>query len=204
MFDGPRGLLEGILTYPEHAEPLISILIVGPHPMLGGDFDNNVVRELSTRLADHQTALTLRFNYRGVGRSAGSAILSCIDQESGFAEDTAAAAWFLTSTFGSVNHVVGYSFGAWLGSQWAARTTGVESVALIAPTILHHDYSHCRQLTLPKLVIAGSDDFAVPIEELQQQFEQWSAPRKLVVEDVDSHFFRGHEAWLGETISAFL
>ena len=92
-FDGAIGQIEAILTYPEQNDPQESIFIVGPHPMLGGDFDNNVIRELSTCLAERNT-LTLRFNYRGVGQSDGEPILSTdniaefwarsrIDQESG-------------------------------------------------------------------------------------------------------------------------
>lgn len=213
-FDGPIGQIEGILSYPEHEEPQKSILIAGPHPMLGGDFDNNVIKELGTRLAE-QNALTLRFNYRGVGHSDGEPILSTdniaefwarsrINQESGFAEDTAAAGQFLTDTFGTVSHVVGYSFGAWLGSRWATETISVESVTLVAPTISQHDYSHCRQLAQPKLVVASSDDFAVPTDELRKQFGQWRDPKQLAVENIDNHFFRGHEAWLAEAIFAFL
>ena len=212
-FDGAIGQIEAILTYPEQNEPQDSIFIVGPHPMLGGDFDNNVIRELSTCLAERNT-LTLRFNYRGVGQSDGEPILSTdniaefwarsrIDQESGFAEDTSAAGQFLADAFGKVSHVVGYSFGAWLGSRWAADATDVASVSLIAPTISQHNYSHCRQLSMPKFVVASVDDFAVPTDQLRQQFDQWSNPKQLVIENVDNHFFRGHEHWLAKMISTF-
>ncbi len=213
-FVGTAGRIEGVLTYPEQAPPMASMLIVGPHPMLGGDYKNNVVRELATRLAE-QNYLTLRFNFRGVGNSDGTTILSTdniaefwaksrIDDEHGFAEDTTAAGHFLSETFGEVGHVLGYSFGAWLGSRWAAASRNLNSITLVAPTISQHDYSHAVELSLPKLVIASSDDFAVPTEGLRQQFSSWSDPKQLVIEDVDNHFFRGHEEWLAENVLTFL
>jgi len=226
-FSGVAGQIEGMLAYPEHDEPQESLLIVGPHPMLGGDFENNVVRELADLFAERR-CLTLRFNFRGVGQSDGAAILSTdniaefwarsrISDEQGFAEDTASAADFLITTFDQVSHVVGYSFGAWLGSRWASESvnrrqsdeapttaTDVRSVTLVAPTISQHDYSHMTRLNLPKLVIASSDDFAVPADDLRRQFADWSDPKELILEDVDNHFFRGHEAWLSDQVSTFL
>lgn len=226
-FNGVAGQIEGMLAYPEHDDPQESLLIVGPHPMLGGDYDNNVVRELAVRLAERRY-LTLRFNFRGVGQSDDAAVLSTdniaefwarsrISDEQGFAEDTVSAADFLMTTFGQVSHVVGYSFGAWLGSRWVSEsasrplpaealttTSDVRSVTLVAPTISQHDYSHMNQIGLPKLVIASSDDFAVPADDLRKQFADWSDPKQLILEDVDNHFFRGHEAWLTDQVSTFL
>jgi len=213
-FGGTAGCIEATLTYPEQDDPTGAVLIVGPHPMLGGDYDNNVVSSLATRLAEN-TFLTLRFNYRGVGGSAGATVLSTdniadfwahskIDDETGFAEDAATAGEFLRTAFGCVSHVAGYSFGAWLGSRWACEIGGVESVTLIAPTISQHDYSHLTISPTPKLVVASSDDFAVPADDLRQQFSTWSAPKRLILEQVDNHFFRGHETWLAETVALFL
>jgi len=207
------GTLEGILTYPESIEPTQAILIVGPHPMLGGDFDNNVVSHLAKRLAQPES-LTLRFNYRGVGQSSGEPIVSTdnisqfwstsrIDAEVGFADDVEAAGDFLFEVFGQVDCVVGYSFGACLASQWAITQQELRYLTMIAPTINQHDYAHLKVLDLPKLIITSSDDFAVPTEPLQDLFCQWKEPKQLIIEQTDNHFFRGYEEWLAEKIIAF-
>jgi len=47
-----------------------AVVIAGPHPLLGGNMRNNVVRCLGDGLAE-MGFLTLRFDYRGVGRSRG-------------------------------------------------------------------------------------------------------------------------------------
>ena len=210
---GPAGSLEGVLTYPDEAEPEQAILIVGPHPMLGGDFNNNVVAHLAEQLTQ-PAGVTLRFNFRGVGQSAGEPIISTdniaqfwatskIDAEAGFTEDVKAAGEFLYATFGEINCVVGYSFGAYLASQWARQQHELRCLTMIAPTIDQHDYTHLQELELSKLIITSFDDFAVPIEKLQEKFQQWKAPKQLIVEQVDNHFFRGHEVWLAEQIISF-
>ena len=66
-FSAGRYRLEGELAYPEAALPRGALVLAGPHPLLGGNMHNNVVRGLGDGLAQHGLA-TLRFNYRGVGR----------------------------------------------------------------------------------------------------------------------------------------
>ncbi|VAX42412.1 Hydrolase PA4440, alpha/beta fold family [hydrothermal vent metagenome] len=210
---GSLGTLEGILTYPDNMEPKQAILIVGPHPMLGGDFNNNIIAHLAERLTS-PAAVTLRFNYRGVGQSAGKPIVSTdnisqfwatskIDAEAGFAEDVEVVGTFLADAFGKVDSVIGYSFGACLASQWAMKQTALRYLTMIAPTIDQHDYTHLQSLDLPKLIISSKDDFAVPTEKLRDIYTQWQEPKQLVIEQTDNHFFRGYEEWLAEKIIAF-
>src|SRR5450755_922708 len=62
--------LHGELVYPENDRVIGVAVLAGPHPLLGGNMHNNVVRGIGDELARRQIA-TLRFNYRGVGRSEG-------------------------------------------------------------------------------------------------------------------------------------
>ncbi len=210
---GSLGTLEGVLTYPDNREPEQAIFIVGPHPMLGGDFNNNIISHLSERLTS-PAAVTLRFNYRGVGQSAGTPIVSTdnisqfwatskIDAEAGFAEDVESAGTFLADAFDKIDSVIGYSFGACLASQWAINQTTLRNLTMIAPTIDQHDYAHLQNLELPKLIISSQDDFAVPTEKLRDIYALWQEPKQLIIEQTDNHFFRGYEEWLAEKIIAF-
>jgi len=211
---GPKGTLEGILTYSENSTLKQTILIVGPHPLLGGDFNNNVVRELSQQLVRSDT-LTLRFNFRGVGCSEGTPIVSTdniakfwarseIDDEAALQDDVEACARWLRSLVGKVDVVIGYSFGAWLASRWAADQKDVNAMILFAPTIAQHDYSHLKRVTKRKLILASHDDFAVPLSQLKQQFSQWAEPKELHVEEMDNHFFRGCERQISNCVRTFL
>ena len=62
--------LHGELAYPEAGCARGAVVIAGPHPLLGGNLRNNVVRGIGDGLARHGL-LTLRFDYRGAGRSQG-------------------------------------------------------------------------------------------------------------------------------------
>jgi alpha/beta superfamily hydrolase len=75
---------------------------------------------------------------------------------------------------------------------------------LLAPTIAKHDYDSYLALPNPKLVIASEDDFASDAGRLQDWFDKLSAPKRLIQNRFDNHFFRGHEAWLAETVFDFL
>ena len=69
LIDGPVGQLEGL--YLDHPEPRGLALICHPNPVQGGTMLNKVVSTLQ-RTARDAGLITLRFNYRGVGASAGT------------------------------------------------------------------------------------------------------------------------------------
>lgn len=213
-FAGKAGRLAGVLSYPEKESLRGAVLVIGPHPLLGGDAENNVVRAVASGLAA-AGHLTLRFDYRGVGESEGPPVTSTdnidqflatsrIDAEAGFAEDVSAAAIFLRTLGENIVAAVGYSFGAWLAARWSSTQDDVEDLILVAPTITQHDYSLLKQNRRRKLVLASADDFAVSQNELHQQFAEWAEPKELRAEPMDNHFFRGFEAELVGRIASFL
>jgi alpha/beta superfamily hydrolase len=206
--------LEGEMVYSGLLHPLGAVVLAGPHPLLGGTMDNNVVRALATGLAERNLA-TLRFNYRGVGRSQGPPVdvavqfaqfwqTSRIPQEQNFRSDLAAAVVFLREALGPrlPLALVGYSFGCTLLPH--AGLGGRSPLVLIAPTVGTHDYDAFAGATGPMLVIAPGDDFAADAGRLRRWFDGLDAPRRLVRPSFDNHFFRGHEPWLVDTVQAFL
>ena len=69
-FEGASGNLEGILTIPGHTSLCPTVVVCHPHPLMGGNMDNNVVVGVCESLQANGIA-SLRFNFRGVGGSAG-------------------------------------------------------------------------------------------------------------------------------------
>jgi alpha/beta superfamily hydrolase len=144
-------LLEGELAYAEDADdPRGGVVLAGSHPMLGGNMHNNVVRGLGDGLANHGWT-TLRFNYRGVGRSEGPAVdVAChmaeffktshVEGEMDLWQDVQGAAAFLQSILGPAPPLVliGYSFGCALLPS-LCRTEAPAAVVLIAPPLGKHD-----------------------------------------------------------------
>ena len=89
--DGPAGGLEGRLHLPEDGRPIAGVVVCHPHPLMGGDMDNNVVMGVCRELVGCGMAV-LRFNFRGVGASAGAH-----DQGRGEVEDAREALRYLAS-----------------------------------------------------------------------------------------------------------
>ncbi len=75
---------------------------------------------------------------------------------------------------------------------------------LIAPPLSKHDYMDFTTVKSPLLVIVSDNDFTLEPERLRKWFARLPQPKRLVQASLDNHFFRGHEPWLVETVSAFL
>jgi uncharacterized protein len=216
-FDAGPFLLHGELAYPETGRALGAVVLAGPHPLLGGNMGNNVVRSLAGALAQ-QGYITLRFDYRGVGRSEGPPVdvarhlaefwqTAHAAGETDFWEDVQAAADFVHQAAppGVPLALVGYSFGcALLPYVQPPEDEDFAGMVLIAPTVAKHNYDSFLSVNDPMLVIASEDDFATDTEQLDAWLATLSMPRELVRQRCDNHFFRGHEAWLSEVVSRFL
>ena len=127
-----HGPLEGVLAYPADRLPWFAVVMAGPHPLLGGDMNNNVLLGLENELVARGGA-TLRFNYAGVGNSAGPPLLE-VDQIDAFLatsrladepqrrHDLSAAVDTMRSTLGPEVPLllVGYSFGCAVIAWWFA------------------------------------------------------------------------------------
>jgi alpha/beta superfamily hydrolase len=213
FYSGPYRL-QGELAYPDAGAPCGAALLAGPHPLLGGTMENNVVRSLGPGLARRGLA-TLRFNYRGAGGSEGPAIdvarhmaifweTSHVPDEMELRHDVQAAADFLrgATTADLPLALVGYSFGCTLLAHVAAGGPCVR--ILVAPTVGKHDYDSFESVKDPLLVIASEDDFAAGAAQVRDWFGRLPGPKELIQERFDNHFFRGHEEWLADRVLRFL
>lgn len=104
-------LLEGCLELPQGTGPVPGVVLCHPHPLYGGDMENNVIVAVGRALVRSGLA-ALRFNFRGVGRSQGEFAGGVGEQE-----DARAALSFL-ATRPEIDParlgIAGYSFGGWL------------------------------------------------------------------------------------------
>ena len=105
QIDGPAGGLQARWTPAE--SPRSIAVVAHPHPLYGGTMDNAVVRTAESVLVQGGTSV-LRFNFRGVGRSAGQH-----DGGVGEVADLAAAEDAALARAPALPlWLVGYSFGA--------------------------------------------------------------------------------------------
>jgi hypothetical protein len=103
---GPAGPLEGLLRLPPKLAG--AAVVAHPHPQLGGTMHTKVVHRAARLLAGAFGLASLRFNFRGVGASAGR-----YDGGAGETEDLVAAAGWIRERNPSGPFVLaGFSFGA--------------------------------------------------------------------------------------------
>jgi hypothetical protein len=187
---GPAGRLEALFWNSAHGAPSVAAVVCHPHPLFGGTMHNKVVYQIA-RTFDRLGVPALRFNFRGVGLSAGEH-----DRGRGEQDDVRAALDFLAGEFSGVPLMVaGFSFGCWVGLRvGCADSRAVELVGLGAP-VNNSDMSYLVDCAKPRLFIQGEkDQFGAPakLEELVASFPE-AARRDTRVEVVPGadHFFAG-------------
>ena len=197
---GP-GDLEGIFVQgASGAEPRSGAVIAPPHPLYGGSMDSPVVNELAHACARSGLA-SLRFNWRGVGASAGVV--------SGDAEtarlDTEAALSHLADTVPGELVLCGYSFGAAsaLRATQATAASRVTALLLVAPPPALLDPGLLACFAGRLLVAVGELDEHAPQAELERICTELPDVRLHVIADTD-HFFLAGLAELGAVAQEWL
>ena len=196
--------LEGVLAYLESQPvPHSAVLLLCPHPHLGGNMDNNVVRHLARRAAE-DGCVTLRFNYRGVGNSElvlpdGLSLYAYwedMEREHRYEvllPDALAAAEFLIQASGVQRwSIVGYSLGALLAGM-VARHARPDRIVAISPPVrkvpLPPDYGD----GVPKTFVFGDADFTLDPEAFRRDYDLLQEPKSFLCLSGMDHFFRKFE-----------
>jgi alpha/beta superfamily hydrolase len=198
--------LEAVLHLPDPSlhpspithDPLSGIVVCHPHPQYGGDMRNNVVAILCEAAVSNGIA-AMRFNFRGVGGSAGA-----FDNGIGEQRDVAAAFAHLRSlpeVDADRVALAGYSFGAAI----ALRAVDRDARALIAvstPTIS----GAISQINVecPLLLVSGDRDEYSDPDALASFAETAGAYAELIILPGVDHFWWGSDDRLATIVSAFL
>lgn len=181
---GPSGVLEGIVDCAA-GDPQGGAVICHPHPLHGGTMQNKVVHILAKSLAaNNRTAV--RFNFRGVGDSAGE-----YDEGAGETDDALAVLdWLASHQTGLPMISAGFSFGSYVALQAAAQ---VEPAALItvAPPVRMFDFENLPSIACPWLLIQGDEDEVVGATSVINWVRTLENPPQLEIMHNASHFFHG-------------
>lgn len=200
---GPAGVIEAVLTTPsELTSPALVGVVCHPHPLGGGSMDNKVVATLVRLLRDRGIPV-LRFNFRGVGGSAGQFAEGVGEQE-----DLRAVLDYARSDLGARRVLLaGFSFGSYIAAAVASSPVAglsVQQLLLIAPPV--HNYPFAS-LALPgerTVIVQGDADEIVPAALVLE----WAAqvqPAPVVIRMADcSHFFHGRLSELKALLDARL
>ena len=206
--------LEGVLAYDENVINPPLALLCPPHPHLGGDMENNVITVLSSVLPENGFA-TLRFNYRGVGKSESKldniaevyeyweAILNSDDCSDAIVDATSAANYLETTIGTKSMFVAGYSFGAIVAMMLSVGNNDVSAFTAISTPFGRFDTGFLKEYKKPKLFICADNDFTSSLEEVEKGMLNISEPRILEKMYDCDHFYLDKELEIANKVSEF-
>jgi alpha/beta superfamily hydrolase len=198
---GPVGLLEARLEDPVAAGETHAVIgvLCHPHPLHGGTMQNKVVHT-AARAMQEAGAVTVRFNFRGVGRSEGP-----YDEGRGEVDDALAVVEWLRERYGADRcWLAGFSFGAAVALQAAVAGVRPERLVTIAPPvgrIIRTPIAHPR---CDWLIVQGDRDELVEVAAAREWAAGYDPAPELLVVSGAEHFFHGKLIELRTGIARFL
>ena len=200
---GPAGALQALIETPVYegsdAAPVAAFGVVcHPHPLYGGTMDNKVVYTVA-RAFEARHAPVIRFNFRGVGASAGS-----YDEGRGEEADALAviaygrARWPQAALW-----LGGFSFGGAV-AVLAAASAQPARLVLVSPGITKIDVSQAAPPACPWLIVQGDADEVVPAPLVLEWAAQLVPPPAIALLSGAGHFFHGRINELREAVLAFM
>jgi len=177
IFNGPEGRLEGRYHHNKTEGAPIA-LVLHPHPQFGGTMNNKIVYNLFHSFVDRGFS-TLRFNFRGVGRSQG-----VFDQGIGELSDAASALDWLQTFNENAKPcwIAGFSFGAWIGMQLLMRRPEIDGFISIAPPANMYDFAFLAPCPSSGLLVHGTEDNIVPAEDFEKLVAKLQAQKGITVD----------------------
>jgi alpha/beta superfamily hydrolase len=195
--DGPVGVLEGLLDVPPESlagGPAGTVVIAHPHPLFGGTMDNKVVQTVARAFVQSGWR-AVRFNFRGVGASAGT-----YDEGRGERDDLLAVVRAHAAS--GPLALAGFSFGAFVAGAAAVHLTGqrdIRHLVLVGAAASRFALQQVPQpIRVHTLLVHGEQDETVPLTAVMD----WARPQNLPVLVLPgcSHFFHGQLPLLRQVI----
>lgn len=187
FIDGPAGKLETVLAELDSGHRHGIAVIAHPHPLYGGTMDNKVVDTLFKALFE-LGFITVKFNYRGVGKSEGG-----YGDGLGETEDVIAVVESVQERFDAQSNnltllLAGFSFGGAIQAH-VATSLSPQGLIMVAPSVDHLKAPSIPGYVEKVLIIHGDQDEIVPLKTILH----WAAPQDLpiVVIPHAEHFFHG-------------
>ena len=190
LVPGPAGAIECAIDAPAAAQRGAAV-ICHPHPQHGGTMDNKVAQTIA-RAALALGWRSVRFNFRGVGASQGA-----WDEGRGEIDDALAVIAAMRRP-GEPLLLAGFSFGAYVASQAAARLPDDAKPQRLVLVGRSTQKQRLPAVPADTVVIHGEADDVVPLSATLD----WARPQALpvIVFPGTGHFFHGQLGLLKLTL----
>jgi alpha/beta superfamily hydrolase len=200
---GPAGALQALIETPviegQGPQAVSAFAVVcHPHPLYGGSMDNKVVYTVA-RALEQLGAPAIRFNFRGVGASAGN-----YDEGRGETADALAVVAYGRRRWpNAALWLAGFSFGGAVAVR-AAGEAGPQRLIAVAPGITTITVTDAAPPACPWLIVHGDADEVVPLEAVRAWADTLSPAPQMRVLPGASHFFHGRLNELRDVVLAFM
>ncbi len=195
---GPVGPLEALLDAPA-GDPRVAVVFAHPLPTHGGTMHTKVVFQSAKALA-RIGCVVLRFNFRGVGQSAGT-----WDNGRGELDDYKAALDYMAATYPGIElWTAGFSFGSYIATTAGADDERVCALIAIAPPVDRYEFASVKLSAKPKFIVHGERDELISLKLVRHFYAQLQEPKELVVIDRANHLFDGQASEVGDALAELL
>ena len=195
---GAVGPLEALVERPS-STPRAAVVFAHPLPIEGGTMHTKVVYQSAKALA-RIGCVVVRFNFRGVGRSAGA-----WDEGRGEMDDFKAAVDYAAASYPGLElWAAGFSFGSHVAMTVGAADDRVCALIAIAPPVNKYSFSEVVPSTKPKFIVHGLQDELIPVKAVREFYARLEEPKELVEIDRANHLFEGQSAEVGEALEDLL
>ena len=203
IFAGPEGRLEGRFSPPPRPRAPVA-MILHPHPQGGGTMNDRITQALYKTFVRRGFA-TLRFNFRGVGRSQG-----VFDNGIGELSDAAAALDWVQSINpeAQTTWVAGFSFGAWIGMQLLMRRPEIRGFISVAPPANMYDFTFLAPCPSSGIIVNGAGDEIVSPPSVGKLVEKLRTQKGITIHHDEipraNHFFEHELEQLMKSVDNYL
>jgi hypothetical protein len=195
---GPAGPLEALIDAPE-GPPRAAAVFAHPLPAAGGTLHSKVVFKGAKALARIGCAV-LRFNFRGVGLSAGR-----WSDGRGEMDDYRAALDFMAARHPGLElWAAGFSFGSYVAMTCGADDDRVCALIGIAPPVDRYEYASVKMSRKPKFLVHGERDELIPLRSVREFYARLHEPKELVEIDRADHVFDGQADEVADALEDLL
>ena len=195
---GAVGPLEVLIDRPAGA-PRAAVVFAHPLPTEGGTMHTKVVFQASKALS-RIGCVVLRFNFRGVGKSAG-----VWDEGPGEMDDYRAALAYVAAEHPGLEiWAAGFSFGSYIATEVGAQDDRVGALIAIAPPVHKYDFAAVKRSSKPKFIVHGESDELIPMKLVREFYAQLQEPKELIEIDRANHLFDGQASEVGDALENLL
>ena len=203
LIPGPEGKIEAKYNHNnDDSAPMA--LILHPDPSKGGTMNTKIVFQLY-KLFINNGFSTIRFNFRGVGKSDG-----LFDNGEGELIDAASVLDWLQqyNTNSKKCWVVGFSFGAWVAMQLLMRRPEINGFVCVSPPANIRDFSFLAPCPSSGIIIHGDKDTIASYDSAKILFEKLQKQKKedIIFRSVKGadHFYENYKEEFSSIVNSYI